>query len=191
MTTIVFFFLIFFPYITLIGNQKACQAQELDCPHLEQSALEERVSDLTTSWGNIPISTAEVVAFFPAGLACGFVTVTSQLQGLMRLRQAITRQVNNCDNPMDVTLIAPLLIDQKQSFVDQILGGIVLLFPALMVFYSINLIFVSLGALKEKLPYSQDIWFYRIVYFLSALLVLYGLLKTGVNIYRTRAIEDH
>ncbi|ESA35560.1 hypothetical protein N836_11215 [Leptolyngbya sp. Heron Island J] len=188
--TVVFFFLIFFPYITLIGNQESCP-NELDCPELYQSGLEERVSDMTTSWGNIPVSTAEVVAFFPAGAACGVMVVSAQLQGLMRLRQAITQQARKLENPVDVTLIAPLLIDPKQSFFEQILGSLTLLFPSFIVLFSINLILIRLEALNRSLPYNQNVSFYYRVYLLSSLLVIYALVKTGWNVFKSRAFERH
>ncbi|CCI27674.1 hypothetical protein [Microcystis aeruginosa] len=90
--TLVFFFLIFFPYITLLGNQEACR-ENPQCTKPEKSKLEDRLSEITTSWGKVPISTAEVTALFPVGVACGFVVVTAQLQGLTRLRRAITQQL--------------------------------------------------------------------------------------------------
>ena len=187
--TIIFFFLIFLPYITLIGNQESCRVNELDCPALYQSGLEERVSDVSTSWGNVPVSTAEVAVFFPTGVACGIVAVSSQLQGLMRLRQAITQQVNNLEEPMDVTLIAPLLIDPKQNIVDQIVGSSILLFPCFIVLFSINLIILRIDALKNSMPYIQDVLFYYRLYWLSALLVIYSLVKIGWNIFQAQAFE--
>lgn len=187
--TIVFFFLIFFPYVTLIGNQESCRVNKLDCPQLQQSGLEERVSDMTTSWGNVPVSTAEVVAFFPAGVACGFIAVSAQLQGLMRLRRAITQQIRVLESPIDVTLIAPLLIDPKQGVGDQMLGILILLFPSCFALFSINLILVSLDAIKNSLPYIQSMSFYYGVYLISALLIICGLLKIGWTFLRSLAIE--
>lgn len=187
--TIAFFFLIFFPYMTLVGNQKDCQAKQGQCTQLEQSQLEDRFSEVTTSWGNIPISTAEVVIFFPAGVACGFIAVTAQLQGLLRLRQAISQQVNSLESPIDVTLIAPLLIDPKQSFLDQIPGGLTLLFPPLVVVYSVRLLLGRLPELKDKLPYIQSLSFYQKIYILSILLVMYGLLKTVFNVLQALLSE--
>lgn len=188
--TIIFFFLIFFPYITLLGNQEACP-NESDCPELYQSGLEERVSEMTTSWGNIPISTAEVVVFFPVGVACGVMAVSAQLQRLMRLRQAIAQQVRKLENPVDVTLIAPLIIDPKQNFVEQMLGSLILSFPSFIVLFSINLILIRLEALNRSLPYNQNILFYHRVYLLSSLLVIYALVKTGWNVFQSRAFERH
>ena len=187
--TIIFFFLIFFPYITLIGNQESCRVNQLDCPQLEQSGLKERVSDVTTSWGNIPVSTAEVVAFFPVGVACGFIAVSSQLQDLMRLRRAITQQIRGLESPIDVTLIAPLLIDPKQDVGDQMLGVLILLFPSCLALFSVNLILVSLEAIKNSLPYNQNVSFYYGVYLISVLLILCGLLRIGWTFLRSLAIE--
>nr|CAO90929.1 unnamed protein product [Microcystis aeruginosa PCC 7806] len=46
--TLVFFFLIFFPYITLLGNQEACR-KNTQCTKPEKSKLEDRLSEITTS----------------------------------------------------------------------------------------------------------------------------------------------
>lgn len=158
--TTVFFFLIFFPYMTLLGNREDCRVKQQQCTELKKSKLEERFSEVTTSWGKIPISTAEVTVLFPVGVACGFVTVVEQLQGLVRLRRAITQQIKALSNYMDVTLIAPLLIDPKHSFVDQISGGVTLILPFLIFIYSVTLILIRLEILKNKLPYFQNTRFY-------------------------------
>ena len=176
--TLAFFFLIFFPYITLLGNQEACRANP-KCTQPEQSKLEDRLSEITTSWGKIPISTAEVTVLFPVGVACGFTVVTAQLQGLTRLRLAITQQLKNCSNYIDVTLIAPLLIDPKHSWVDQMAGVIILLFPFCIFIFSSAKILTRLEVLRGKLPYIQDTKFYHLIYFLSASTAIYSGFWTG------------
>jgi len=186
--TTAFFFLIFFPYMTFLGNRADCQKS---CPKLEKfeldnracqvcseklrkSGLDKRFSEITTSWGKIPISTAEVTVLFPLGVAFGFVNVVTQLQGLMRLRRAITQQVKTLSNNMDVTMIAPLLIDPKQSLMDQISGGIVLILPFLVFLFSVNMILFRPETLKSELPYNQNVQFYHSIYLLSALAATYS-----------------
>lgn len=180
--TIVFFFLIFFPYMTLLGNQEDCQINQQQCTQLEKSKLEERFSEVTTSWGNIPISTAEVTVLFPVGVALGFVSVVAQLRGLMRLRRAITQQVKASREHMDVTLVSPLLIDPKQSLVDQISGGLTLILPFLISLYSVNLILIRLAILRNKLPYFQHPRFYYFIYFVSILTGIFSLVRLGCNL---------
>ncbi|WP_286825502.1 hypothetical protein [Microcystis sp. LSC13-02] len=174
--TLVFFFLIFFPYITLLGNQEACR-ENPQCTKPEKSKLEDRLSEITTSWGKVPISTAEVTALFPVGVACGFVVVTAQLQGLIRLRRAITQQLKASSNYIDVTLIAPLLIDPKSGWVDRIAGVTILLFPFCVFIYSSVKISTRLEVLKNKLPYIQSARFYYLIYFLSAFTAIYTLVR--------------
>lgn len=175
--TTVFFFLIFFPYMTLLGNRADCQAKQQQCTQLEQSVLEERFSEVTTTWGKIPLSTAEGVVFFPVGIALGFIATASQLQGLIRLRRAITQQVKGLNSSVDATLIAPLLIDPKRPLVEQAAGGMTLLFPAVVFGYSVIKILARLGVIRSSLPYFHNWKFYYSIYFLSALLVSYGLVK--------------
>ena len=182
--TSVLFFLIFFPYMTLIGNREDCRANQQQCTQLEKSKLEERFSDVTTSWGKIPISTAEATVLFPVGVAFSFIAVVAQLQGLMRIRRAITQQVKALSSHMDVTLIAPLLIDPKQSLVEQISGGMTLVFPALVFLYSVRIILIRLQILRNKLPYFQNTRFYYLIYLLTALLGIYSLVKIGFCFYK-------
>jgi len=189
--TTVFFFLIFFPYMTLLGNREACRVNQQPCTQLEKSKLDERVSEVTTSWGKIPISTAEVTVLFPLGVAFGFVNVVTQLLGLMRLRRAITQQVKALSNNMDVTVIAPLLIDSKQSLMDQISGGIVLILPFLVFLYSVKMILFRLETLKNKLPYIQNVRFYHSIYLLSALAAIYSLVKLGCNFLQENRFEKN
>lgn len=185
--TTIFLFLVFLPYVTLIGNQLDCQTRQKDCPQLEQSEITERVSDVTTSWGNIPISTSELVTFFPAGVACGFLAVTAQLQGLSRLRRAIDQQLQTSKHSaMDSTLIAPLLIDPRQSLLDQLMGTLVISFPAIVVVFSINLLLRSLTAIRRNLPYFQSESFYHGIYSLSILLTMYGLTRVGITLFTSR-----
>ncbi|WP_202978903.1 hypothetical protein [Halomicronema hongdechloris] len=167
--------------MTLIGNREDCRVNQYQCTELEQSQLEERFSEVTTNWGKIPVSTAEVVIFFPAAIAFGFVSVAAQLQALMRLRRAVHRQIKSFSNQMDVTLIAPLLIDPKQSIVDQMAGGLTLLLPAIIFLYSVRLILIRLEILRNKLPYFQGARFYYFVYLLSAVLILFSLVRVGVR----------
>jgi hypothetical protein len=116
--TLVFFFLIFFPYITLLGNQ-----------------------------------------------------------GLTRLRRAITQQLKASSNYIDVTLIAPLLIDPKSGWVDRMAGVTILLFPFCVFIYSSVKISTRLEVLKNKLPYIQSAGFYYLIYFLSAFTAIYTLVR--------------
>ena len=176
-STVVFFFLIFFPYMTLLGNQEDCRVRQVQCTELEKSKLEERFSEVTTSWGNLPISTAEVTILFPVGISLGFFILTVQLQELIRLRRAVSQRLKAFSKQIDVTLIAPLLIDPKQSWIDQLSGGIVLLFPIFVFLYSVRLILMRLEILRYKLPYSQSTSFYYSIYLLSALLMFISLVR--------------
>lgn len=182
--TTVFFLLIFFPYMTLLGNQEECRVNQYQCTELEQSQLEDRFSEFTTAWGNIPVSTAEVVIFFPVGIAGGFVSVASQFQGLVRLRRAIAQQVKIFKNSIDITLIAPLLIDPKRGFLDQLAGGVTFSCPFIIFLYSINIILFRIEVLRNKLPYFQVSQFYYSIYFLSLILIVYNLVRTGFFLYK-------
>lgn len=57
--------------------------------------------------------------------------------------------------PIDVSLIAPVLLDPKGGIVDLVAGGSALFFPVLLGLYSINLILVRLADLRLNLPYAQ------------------------------------
>jgi hypothetical protein len=189
--TTAFFFLIFFPYMTLLGNRENCRVNQQSCTKLEKNKLDERFSEVTTNWGKIPISTAEVTVLFPLGVAFGFVNVVTQLPGLMRLRRAITQQVKALNNNMDVTIIAPLLIDPKQSAIDQISGGIVLILPFLVFLFSVNMILIRLETLRNKLPYIQNVRFYHSIYLLSALMATYSLVKLGYSFLQENRFEKN
>lgn len=182
--TTAFFFLIVYPYMTVIGNLESCRVNQLQCNEDKQSEIEERFSELTTIWGNIPVSTAEVAIFFPVGIAGGYAVVASQMQGLVRLRQAIAKQIKSLDISMDVTLIAPLLIDPKQGLLDRLAGILTFLFPFSFFLYSIRLILNRIEVVKNELPYFQSIRFYKSLYFLSSILIIYSLVKTGMNFYK-------
>lgn len=166
--------------------ERIARANQQRCTQLEKSKLEERFSDVTTSWGKIPISTAEATVLFPVGVTFGFVAVVVQLQGLMRLRRAITQQVKALNNHMDVALIAPLLIDPKQNLVDQISGGMTLMFPVVVFLYSVRIILIRLEILRNKLPYFQSTRFYYLIYFVSAFFSICSLVKIGFNFYQER-----
>jgi|GEM_PF-1503271 len=172
--TVAFFFFVFFPYLTLLGNRADCLSRQVQCTQLETSILEDRFTEVTSSWGNIPISTAEVVVLFPLLVGGGFVATTSQLVGQMRLRQAIQQEATALGAKIDVSLIAPVLLDPKRGLIDLITGGSALFFPVLLGFYSINLILVRLGDLRRNLPYAQAGRFYLVLYLLSVLLLLIG-----------------
>ena len=172
--TVAFFFFVFFPYLTLLGNRADCMSQQVQCTQLETSILEDRFTEVTTSWGNIPISTAEVVVLFPLLVGGGFVAATSQLVSQMRLHQAIQQEVTALGANIDVSLIAPILLDPKRGLIDLIAGASALAFPALLGLYSINLILVRLGDLRRNLPYAQAGRFYLALYVLSVLLLLIG-----------------
>jgi len=132
-----------------------------------------------------------VTVLFPVGVACGFTVVTAQLQGLTRLRLAITQQLKNCSNYIDVTLIAPLLIDPKHSWVDQMAGVIILLFPFCIFIFSSAKILTRLEVLRGKLPYIQDTKFYHLIYFLSASTAIYSLMRLSFNIFWQQRLEKH
>ena len=181
--TAVFFFLIFYPYITVIGNLQDCGLNQSQCP-IDSEIINKRIEELTTNWGKIPISTAEVVIFFPVAIAGGFAAVTAQLKELVRLRRALSLEVESLTNSMDITLIAPLLIDPKQHYSDQIAGVVTLLFPFFIFLYSVRLILFRIEIITNELPYLQSIKFYFLIYFWSTLLFIYSLVKTGFNIYK-------
>lgn len=178
---VAFFFFVFFPYLTLLGNRADCLSQQVPCTQLEASILEDRFTEVTTSWGNIPISTAEVVVLFPLMVGAGFMAVSAQLVGLMRLRQAIQQEAKALGIAMDVTLVAPVLLDPKRGLLDLIAGAGALGLPVLLGVYGINLIFVRLGDLQRNLPYSQASRFYYAVYLLAVLLFLLGSARVAVQ----------
>lgn len=187
--TMSFFFLIFFPYMTLVGNRESCKIQQQQCTQLEESVLDNRFTEVTTNWGNIPISTAEVATLFPVVIAVGFTAAITQLQGLMRLRRAISQQAKTLNSEIDVTLIAPLLLDPKQGVIDQLSSSLILLFPIVVFSYSVSLIVYRLSVLKSNLPYSQSTEFYLLLYFLSACLGIYSLTKISFNFWKEKALE--
>lgn len=186
--TTVFFFLIFYPYMTIIGNLQDCEPNQFQCL-TDAEIIKERIEELTTNWGKIPISTAEVVIFYPVAIAGGFAAVTSQLQELVRLRRALSLEVRALANSMDMTLIAPLLIDPKQNRLDQMAGIMTLLFPFFVFLYSVRLILFRIEIIRSELPYRQSEEFYFSIYFLSAFLFIYSLVKTGFNTFRKELIE--
>jgi hypothetical protein len=175
--TVAFFFFVFFPYLTLLGNRADCLSQQGQCTQLETSILEDRFTEVTTSWGNIPISTAEVVVLFPLMVGAGFMATSAQLVGLMRLRQAIQQEAKALGTAMDVTLVAPILLDPKRGWLDLMAGGAALGSPMLLGLYSINLIFVRLVDLRRNLPYAQAGRFYYGIYLLAVLLFVAGSIR--------------
>ncbi|MGK7957396.1 MAG: pentapeptide repeat-containing protein [Crocosphaera sp.] len=199
--TTLFFFLIFFPFMTLIGNNLAClNSQQGDqvCNKIEEeSELKERFSEITSYWGKIPISTPEIVSLFPVGVAGFFTILVAELHSLFRLRPAISQEMQSLNNSFDVTLIAPLLIDPKMHFIDQITGILILLFPFILVLYSIILMLTSPGynqsirleALIGQLPYSQNLAFYRLIYGISISLMVYSLIRIGFSFFYFNCIK--
>jgi hypothetical protein len=187
--TIIIFFLIFLPYMTLLGNREACQANQHQCTNLEESELNTRLSEIQTSWGNVPISTAEVTILFPAGIALGLVVSLAQLQGLTRLRRAINRELKSLEKAMDVTLITPLLIDPQQSGINQVSGIFVLSTPIVFFLYSLNILLPRLAVLKDELPYIQNLTFYHRLYFFSSLLIAFTLGKFIITFGRYRFLD--
>ncbi|NER78153.1 MAG: hypothetical protein F6K42_00975 [Leptolyngbya sp. SIO1D8] len=179
---IAFFFLVFFPYMTLLGNLVACRSTQNECPPVESSILAERFTGVTTSWGNIPISTAEVVMLFPLLVAVGLAAVSAQLIGLMRLRLAIRKQLSSLDPQIDVPLIAPILLDPKRGILDLLAGGAALTFPPILGLFSTNLIFVRLSDLRQNLPYAQSTLFYNTLYTFSAILMLVSLARVALQL---------
>ncbi|HHP7245103.1 MAG TPA: hypothetical protein ACFE0H_10510 [Elainellaceae cyanobacterium] len=177
---IAFFFFVFFPYLTLLGNRADCLSQQAQCTQLETSILDDRFTEVTTSWGNIPISTSEVVVLFPMLIAVGVLAVSSQLITLMRLRKAIQTQGATLPSAIDVTLIAPILLDPKRGLIDVAAGAGAFMIPVLIGFYSINLIYVRLTDLRSALPYSQSVSFYHKLYLLSVIIILFSLARVGL-----------
>lgn len=182
--TTVFFFLIVYPYMTVIGNLEHCRLTQSECDENEYIEITERFEEFNTSWGSLPVSTPEVVIFFPVGIAGGYTIVASQMQGLVRLRRAIAQQIKSLAISMDVTLIAPLLIDTKQGLLDQMAGISTFLFPISVFHYSVRLILRQIEVIKSKPSYLQSEDFYKSLYLLSAILIIYSLVKTGLNIYK-------
>ncbi|MFM7791507.1 MAG: hypothetical protein ACKO90_26535, partial [Microcystis panniformis] len=101
-----------------------------------------------------------------------------------RLRRAITQQLKASSNYMDVTLIAPLLIDPKSGWVDRMAGVTILLFPFCVFIYSSVKILTRLEVLKNKLPYIQAARFYYLIYFLSAFTAIYTLVRLSFLLLR-------
>lgn len=181
---IAFFFLVFFPYITLLGNRADCLAQQVTCTQLETSVLDERFTEVSTTWGNIPLSTAEVVVLFPFLIAVGTVAVLNQLVGLMRLRQGIQAQLADVETAIDVTLIAPLLIDPQRSLWEWIAGTLAMMTPIAIALFSINLIYGRLDELRNAVPYIQATIFYHNLYLLSLLTILFALARVGFAFFK-------
>lgn len=181
---IAFFFLIFFPYLTLLGNRADCLAKQALCTELETSILDSRFTEFTTSWGNIPVSTSEIVVLFPALLALGFLLVSSQLVNLMQLRKAIQQQATNYSTAIDVTLIAPILLDPKRALVDLIAGGCILLVPVFVGLFSINVIYVRIVDLRNALPYAPGPRYYHGLYVVSVVIFLSSLARVGLEFLR-------
>jgi hypothetical protein len=164
--TLLFFFFVLIPYFTLLGNRLACQQQSVSCTQIEAALLNDRFSEVTTSWGNIPISTAEVVALSPLLGVVGVAAVTTQLLRLIRLRRAIAKQAHRENVALDTTLVAPVLVERRPS-VEALLGLGAFLTPPLLCFYALRLIFLRRGLLRVELPYAQSAQFYGIIYALS------------------------
>lgn len=183
--TIIFFFFLLVPYMTLLGNRADCLALD-QCTPAETSILDERFNEVTTSWGNIPISTAEVVILFPLLTAVGLAATSAQLIGLMRLRKAIQKQIVGLDIAPDLTLITPLLLDPERGFLDVVIGSIALAIPGVVGIFSINLIYVQMDALRENLPYAQSRVFYDQIYLLSIFLILLSLVRVGFQFFQNQ-----
>lgn len=175
---IAFYFFVFLPYITLLGNRADCLSQQVQCTQLEASILDERFTEVTTSWGNIPISTSEVVVLFPLLVALGIWAVSSQLVTLMRLRKAIQMQGNDLGSTIDITLIAPILLDPHREWIDLAAGTAVFLVPAAIGLVSIHLVYGRFDDLVGALPYAQAAPFYHALYLLSMLIAGFGLAHT-------------
>ena len=183
--TIAFFFIVFFPYLTLLGNRAACLARQIQCTQLEASILDERFTEVTTSWGNIPISTAEIVVLFPLLIAASTAAVSTQLIGLMRLRSAIQSQVRELGSAVDVTLIAPILLDARRSPMDWMAGGATFILPVLISLFSINMIYVRIEALRNALPYIQSLVFYHQLYLASGVILFITVLRVSCEFLKT------
>ena len=178
---IAFYFFVFLPYITLLGNRADCLSRQVQCTQLETSILDERFTEVTTSWGNIPISTSEVVVLFPLLVALGIWAVSSQLVTLTRLRQAIQLQGKDFGHAVDVTLIAPILLDPQRGWMDLAAGTVMFLAPAAIALISINLIYVRFSDLLTTLPYAQAAAFYHGLYVLCLTIVLFSLARAGLQ----------
>ena len=175
--SLAYFFFVFYPYFTLLGNRLACQGQTARCSELEAALLNERFTEVTTSWGNIPISTAEFATLFPVILAFGFTAVTAQLVFLMRLRQAISQQIQRDQASVDLSLIAPLPIDPIRGNHNSIASGLVFMSPMGICLYAMRLIFLRRNVLQSQLPHAQGKGFYLFIYLLSILLLCISLLR--------------
>lgn len=181
---IAFFFLVFFPYLTLLGNRADCLAKQAQCTQLETSMLDNRFNEFTTSWGKIPVTTSEVVMLFPLILAVGFLIVSSQLVMLMRLRRAIQNQATAESSKFDEVLMAPIMLDPKGEWGDLLAGAGVLLVPIFMDLFSINLIYVRFQDLRNALPYIQSPFHYNLLYLASTGLLLIALGRVGFEFFR-------
>jgi hypothetical protein len=174
--TLLFFFFVFIPYFTLLGNRLACQQQNAVCSQIEAALLNDRFSEVTTSWGNIPISTAEFVALAPLLMAVGFTAVTAQLLSLIRLRQAIEQQVQLEQIVVDTALIAPMMVELRPG-AEALPGLAAFLTPPLLCLYALRLIFLRRNLLRIELPYAQSAEYYLTVYALSLGLLGFSLVR--------------
>ncbi|MGF1569763.1 MAG: hypothetical protein ACFCVD_17130 [Nodosilinea sp.] len=174
--TLLLFFFVVIPYFTLLGNRLDCQLNNAQCSQIEAALLNERLTQVTTSWGNIPISTAEVVALSPLLYAVGFAAVAMQLHQLMQLRQGIDRQTQREALSIDTSLVTPLLLDRRH-WGDFGLGLAALLTPPLLCLYTMRLIYLRRGVLRLELPYAQSARFYLLIYAVSAGLIGFSLLR--------------
>lgn len=178
--TLLFFFFVLIPYFTLLGNRLACQQQNLSCGPVETALLNDRFSEVITSWGNIPISTAEVVALSPLLGAVGFTAVTAQLLHLLRLRRAIDQHLKQEPVVVDTSLIAPVLLERRLSG-ETFLGLTALFTPPLLCLYALRLIFLRRSLLQVELPYAQSRQFYMIIYAVSLGLLGFSLVQLGLS----------
>lgn len=82
---------------------------------------------------------------------------------------------------IDVTLIAPILLDPQRGWVDLAAGTAAVLAPAAIALVSINLIYVRFSDLLTTLPYAQAASFYHSLYLLSVSIMLFGLARGGYS----------
>jgi hypothetical protein len=176
--SLLFFFLVVVPYFTLLGNRLACETQGGQCSQIEANLLNERFTEVTTSWGNIPISTAEFVALSPLLFGAGITAVSNQLIFLMRLRRGIEHQTRLEQLTLDTHLLAPTLFEAKHKL-DFLLGGFAFLIPSLLCVYTMRLIYLRRNVLRVELPYAQSARFYLLVYAISVGLIGISLLRVG------------
>ena len=186
--SLIFFFLVLMPYFTLLGNRSACEQANIQCSQPKAELLDARFSEVTTSWGKIPISTAEIVALSPLLYAVGIATVSMQLLHLMRLRYAIDKQAEIEQCSIDTALVAPTLLYFRPT-IDWLFEIAVFLTPSILCFYSISLIFRRNSILRLELPYAQTDRYYQLIYGISIGLIGFSLIRVGLRLYRSMKRE--